>query len=505
MPADDAQTVTVTIQNNGPTAWTQPIIVSRTPGTNFAFASVVIPAGVASGDSRVVTLFVRAPLATGLATLGLTLDRSGTAQTAAFTFPVTVDNAAPQLRATFTDDLPASLLPGEQRYMTVTVTNAGTVSWTTDYQLRLTTPDGRVRTANLPAVASGASTNVRFLIVAPAIENTYEYTIDILRNLPNPAGGYFGEQHVISLIVGGANAIFSANFDSIVSTTTLFQGGASYVLNVQVSNNGNTTWQSDTTFRFIQRSDTGGADVCGPGGSLESFCTSTPRTMAQRTDGVATTVAPGGTITFSFTNQSPPTAGVYTWTLIAGNSAGDLSVDTQDITVLGASTTVSRTFAPTNDVQVFGVVNLPSVAFTTADFPLGALVRDVDVSINWNKVAGTCAAPVIGGDARYVETSFTLTAPTAPAVRVVRNSPVVTYEGTVSQGFLTTTFDQDSANTITPGNVPTAGTFRSASTSLNSFDLRSPFGNWFLQAISGPLSSAAPVCVRSYTVTITAF
>lgn len=164
---------------------------------------------------------------------------------------------------------------------------------------------------------------------------------------------------------------------------------------------------------------------------------------------------------------------------------------------VNGQTTVSKTYGgPTVSVDGCGTycVALPGVTFTTADFPAGSVITDVNVSINFLKTDGSCAAPATGGSF-HDETNFRINSPSSS---VILAGPG-TWSGGVSSPAVTTVFDQSAATT--PSGTPVNGTFLPSGGDLNSFNSQSPFGTWVLWA--GDTAGADPLCVNSYTVTIT--
>jgi hypothetical protein len=164
---------------------------------------------------------------------------------------------------------------------------------------------------------------------------------------------------------------------------------------------------------------------------------------------------------------------------------------------LGQTVTVTKTYSgPT--VSVDGVGNygtaLPSVNFSASDFPNGCnAVKKVVVTINWRKTDGTCAVPT-SANAYHNETSFRINSPSSNVILAPSN----TWSGGTQISDVTTVFDQTS--TTSPSGTPISGTF-SPSGSLNTFNGISPYGNWILYA--GDNANGDPLCVNSYSVTIT--
>jgi hypothetical protein len=164
---------------------------------------------------------------------------------------------------------------------------------------------------------------------------------------------------------------------------------------------------------------------------------------------------------------------------------------------------VSQSFngptVPVTGVSQYGQAIAP-VTFSAGDFQAGALVRDVNVTVNFRKVGGTCTNPGTS-NARHNQTSLQLRGPTGAFVNLARSSAPTTYAGSTDVGSVSATFDQDSANVLTPGQLPFSGTYRPAVGNLDTFDGLTPFGNW--QLFAG--TNISTLCIESYTVTVLAF
>ncbi|MCF6308655.1 MAG: HYR domain-containing protein [Flavobacteriaceae bacterium] len=160
--------------------------------------------------------------------------------------------------------------------------------------------------------------------------------------------------------------------------------------------------------------------------------------------------------------------------------------------------TVTKTFTPPSSVSVDGCgtycVTLPSVSFTAADFPLGGIITDVNVSISWLKTDGTCTLPT-SGNSFHNETSFRVNGPVSQSILATPG----TWSGSANSPAVTTIFDQASASI--PSGTPVSGTFLPNGGDLNIFNCLSPIGIWSLSA--GDTAGSDPLCVNSYSITIT--
>lgn len=168
------------------------------------------------------------------------------------------------------------------------------------------------------------------------------------------------------------------------------------------------------------------------------------------------------------------------------------------LTINQGIVTLSQTY-PGPTISVDGTANFAisvgSVTFSAGDFPAGAVVTDVDVTINFLKTDGSCTVPATGS-AFHGETNFALRSPTGTQVTLAEPGD---WSGDVVISPVTVTFDQ-SATAMTSG-TPVNGTFLPAA-SLDTFDGLAPAGAWVL--LAGDSAGGDPLCVNTYTVTITA-
>ncbi len=166
-----------------------------------------------------------------------------------------------------------------------------------------------------------------------------------------------------------------------------------------------------------------------------------------------------------------------------------------------SQTTVTKTYVGPASISIDGCgtycATLPGVSFSAADFTNGnCQITDVNVSITWAKTDGTCLAPLTGSSF-HNETSFRIDGPTGNNVILVQPN---SYTGNGSTSTTTTILDQ-AAPTVIGGIDPVSGTFRPNNGNLNTYNGTSAFGTWFLRA--GDLGGGDPLCIVSYSVTIT--
>jgi uncharacterized repeat protein (TIGR01451 family) len=162
--------------------------------------------------------------------------------------------------------------------------------------------------------------------------------------------------------------------------------------------------------------------------------------------------------------------------------------------------TVTKTVDPPGLVSIDGCGRycdtLPPVSFDATDFGAASEITDVDVSITWFKTDRSCNTPS-DGNAFHGETNFRLDGPRGR--NVVLASPG-TWSGQDSINTVTTDFDQAAA--AVPSGTPVSGTFRPNNGNLDNFNGLSGTATWELRA--GDNGSGDPLCVDSYSVTVTA-
>lgn len=186
---------------------------------------------------------------------------------------------------------------------------------------------------------------------------------------------------------------------------------------------------------------------------------------------------------------------VHTPTGIGSAASGQSANLTIELGIVTLSQTWGGPTVTIDGTTDFGV-NVGSVTFAPGAFPANAVITDVDVSINFLKTDGDCSAPA-PGNPYHNETSFRIVGPTGTEVVL---APSGTWSGTTPIAPVTVVFDQSAA--APPSATPVSGAFQPNGGNLNTFNGTAPTGTWILQA--GDNAGADPLCVNSYTVTITA-
>ncbi len=177
--------------------------------------------------------------------------------------------------------------------------------------------------------------------------------------------------------------------------------------------------------------------------------------------------------------------------LLVGHSVLNAATLTQAFT---NNTPVGADGLPGGGLAVeVSTINVPIGAF-----PAGALITDVDVTLNFDKIDAASAAGCPthnGGNVYNDEIFFSIANPAATSVALVNLND---YDGNTHPGPVVVTFDDDAANNVAP-TTPVAGTFNPAGT-LASFNNTSPFGDWVLTL--GDDFAADPLCLFSVSVII---
>jgi uncharacterized protein YjdB len=219
------------------------------------------------------------------------------------------------------------------------------------------------------------------------------------------------------------------------------------------------------------------------------------------------------THTVTFRSSNPAVATVASATTSAGRVRG-VATGTASISALDPATQIASATNPVVDVRASSVTKrwpgptvsvdgtgnygrtIGPVRFTTADFPSGARITDVNVTVDFLKTDGTCANPRTGA-AFHNEINFRLR---GPGSRRQILAPPRTWSGNTTITPVQITFDQSA--TAQPSGTPRSGTFRPRTGDLSRYNTTNPIGAWYLEA--GDTAGADPLCVREYSVTIQA-
>jgi hypothetical protein len=345
------QSVVVTIQmkNNGSLAWSSPTtyqLGSQNPannttwGRNRASTSKWVPVGSTASFQFTVT----APSTPGTYNFQWQMWYSGSGFFGALTpnIAVQVGSGGGTNGAAFvSQNMPPSMTAGQSTLVSVTMLNTGTTTWTAPgYMLGSLNPQGNI-TWGLSqvglgglSVAPGAQATFSFNVTAPATPGTYNFQWGMMQS----GVGYFGSASPnVAVTVsgggggGGTNDALFVSQNVPASLTT----GQSANVSVTMMNSGTTTWSPGSYFLTSQN----------PPGNA---------TWGLSQVALPSSVAPGASVTFSFTATAPAAQGTYNFQWQMNQSgAGYFG---------GASTNVA--------VSVTGSGTLP-VAITTTSVPYG--------------------------------------------------------------------------------------------------------------------------------------
>ena len=151
-----------------------------------------------------------------------------------------------------------------------------------------------------------------------------------------------------------------------------------------------------------------------------------------------------------------------------------------------------------------------TVEFTAGDFPSGAAITDVNITIDFEKVDSENCDVSLGNDWDYTtEIGFALQSPTGTVVDLVYDQtpgpPTYNTDFTFPDGSprVLVTFDDAAATLVGTdvADVPVSGTFRPEEP-LSAFNGESPFGTWTLTIGDDILLDY--LCFYSYTLDVTA-
>ncbi len=171
------------------------------------------------------------------------------------------------------------------------------------------------------------------------------------------------------------------------------------------------------------------------------------------------------------------------------------------ITLGAEATTISKTNNTAGSADNSSIAR--SVIFTTDDFVTGSKISDVNISVNFEKVDGTCSAPGTGWPFNQEISAF-LTSPEGTQVVLIKDNTIPfnsTYTDNEIQGGNVTVLFDDSASLPVGGPAPDSGSFRPVEPLLT-FIGEDPVGTWTLTMGDNHVDD--PLCFYEYTLTIKA-
>lgn len=154
------------------------------------------------------------------------------------------------------------------------------------------------------------------------------------------------------------------------------------------------------------------------------------------------------------------------------------------------------TYSGASPVTVDGGTGTITIDVPTSSFGFGAVLTDINITIQYDKTDGSCATPGVG-NSFHDEHGFELESPTGGIVSIFSTG---TFNGAddISPG-VTQIFD-DEASTSIPGGIPASGTYLPEG-SLASFDGINPEGTWTLRA--NETAGGDPLCIIGASIEIT--
>jgi hypothetical protein len=307
MTAGQSVGVSVTMQNSGTTTWAPGtyFLGSLNPAgnTTWGFSQVALTSSVPPGAQFAFNFNVTAPAVAGNYNFQWGMSQSGVGAfgQASTNVAVTVTGGGGGgggLNAQYmSQNVPASLNPGQSALVTVTMKNNGTVAWDTiSYKLGSQNPAnnttwGMNRASMGKYVPIGGSTTISFTITAPSTSGIYNFQWQMW----NSTAGYFGAMTPnVAIQVGSGGGGGGTNGAAFVSQNvpSSMTTGQTAAVSVTMSNSGTTTWSPGT---YVLGS-------LNPQGNTIWGLSQVALTSS---------VAPGAQATFNFNVSAPAVAGTY--------------------------------------------------------------------------------------------------------------------------------------------------------------------------------------------------
>jgi alkylated DNA repair dioxygenase AlkB len=288
--------INVTMQNTGTTTWTSANnygLGSQNPqdNTNWGLARVELPNDIAPGQSVTFSFSVTAP-----STIGTYDFQWQMVQDYVEWFGVPTDDVSIQdgsnNAAFVSQSAPSLMVPGQSYPVSVTMQNTGTTTWTSDglYRLGSQNPQDNatwgLSRVELPNdVPPGASVTFNFTVTAPSQLGTYDFQWKMVQDNVEWFGDYTTD---ISVIDGVNSAVFVSQ-----QVPNVMVPGQDYLVNVTMTNTGNTTWTSANQYRLGAQNPQDNT------------------TWGLNRVELPSDVPPGSTVTFTFAVIAPTTPGTY--------------------------------------------------------------------------------------------------------------------------------------------------------------------------------------------------
>jgi hypothetical protein len=298
--------VTIQMKNNGTVAWidtTNYKLGSQNPANNTTWGPnrATMPKWTPVGATVVFQIAITAPTTSGVYNFQWQMWNSSSGFFGALTPNIAVQvgsgGGGTNGAAFVSQTVPSSMTGGQTASVSVTMSNTGTTTWAPGtYMLGSLNPQGNVtwglsQVALASSVAPGGQATFTFNVTAPSTAGTYNFQWGMLQS----GVGYFGSPSTnvaVNVTAGGGgggtnNALFvSQNVPASITA------GQTANVSVTMMNNGTTTWAAGSYFLVSQNP---------PGNAMWG--------LSQL--GLASSVAPGSSVTFDFTASAPATPGTY--------------------------------------------------------------------------------------------------------------------------------------------------------------------------------------------------
>ncbi len=201
--------------------------------------------------------------------------------------------------------VPSAMVAGSSATVTVRMKNTGTTTWTPagGYALGSQRPEdnatwGLSRVALASDVAPGGTVDFTFEITAPEDAGGHAFRWKMVRG----GDGWFGQKTKLRRILVEEASSDDASFVSYVDVPSTMRAGASAAVTVTMKNTGTTTWTKAGGYALGSQRP-------------EDNATWGPSRVALASD-----VAPGGTVDFTFGITAPEDAGghAFRWKMVRG-------------------------------------------------------------------------------------------------------------------------------------------------------------------------------------------
>ena len=341
--------VTIQMRNNGTIAWSDTTnykLGSQNPANNTTWGlnRATLSKWTPVGSTVNIQFTVRAPSTPGTYNFQWQMWNTSSGFFGALTPNIAVQvgggGGGTNDAAFVSQNVPSSMTAGQTALVSVTMTNTGTTTWTApNYVLGSLNPQGNVTWGMSQVglggltVGPGSQATFSFNVVAPATPGTFNFQWGMMQS----GVGYFGlasPNVAVTVSGGGGGATNDALFVSQNVPASL-NTGQTVNVSVTMMNNGTTSWSPGSYFLRSQN----------PSGNA---------TWGLSQVNLASSVAPGASVTFNFMATAPSTEGTYNfqWQMYQ-SGVGYFG---------GASTNVA--------VSVTGSGTLP-LAITTTSVPYG--------------------------------------------------------------------------------------------------------------------------------------